>query len=186
METAVRRDDLLEQIRSLPIEDRDYIETALMREAYEQGRRAESPDELAEICSERTTLSVIAERATRAKNLSIGRARRSTRSVLASREGLPRRGDRPDRVRGSRRLVREPEVGLGLKFIAEIDRVLAHIAHQESFATAPIATAPGGVVRREFAERFPYIVVFVDTPKLRRVIMIRRGSSSPTRWRSRL
>ena len=49
MGTAVRRDDLLEQIRALPIEDRDYIEAALMREAYEQGRRVESPDELAEI-----------------------------------------------------------------------------------------------------------------------------------------
>jgi hypothetical protein len=49
MGTAVRRNDLLEQIRSLPVEDRDYIETTLMREAYEQGRRAESPEELAEI-----------------------------------------------------------------------------------------------------------------------------------------
>jgi hypothetical protein len=47
--TAVRRDDLLEQIRALPIEDRDYIEAALMREAYEQGRRVDSADELAEI-----------------------------------------------------------------------------------------------------------------------------------------
>lgn len=49
MGEPARRDDLLEQIRGLPIEDRDYIEAALMREAYEQGRRAESPDELAEI-----------------------------------------------------------------------------------------------------------------------------------------
>jgi hypothetical protein len=49
MGTAAQRDDLLEQIRALPIEDRDYIEATLMREAYESGRRAESPDELAEI-----------------------------------------------------------------------------------------------------------------------------------------
>lgn len=49
MGTPARRDDLLEQIRGLPIEDRDYIEAALMREAYEQGRRTESPEELAEI-----------------------------------------------------------------------------------------------------------------------------------------
>jgi hypothetical protein len=49
MGTAARRDDLLEQIRALPIEDRAYIEAALMREAYEKGRRTESPDELAEI-----------------------------------------------------------------------------------------------------------------------------------------
>jgi hypothetical protein len=49
MGTPAPQDDLLEQIRALPLEDRDYIEAALMREAYEQGRRTESPDELEEI-----------------------------------------------------------------------------------------------------------------------------------------
>ena len=49
MERPPRCDELLEQIRALPIEDRDYIESALMREAYEQGRKTQSPDELAEI-----------------------------------------------------------------------------------------------------------------------------------------
>jgi hypothetical protein len=49
MATPARRDDLLEQIRALPIEDRDYIEAALMRQAYEQGRRTESLEELEEI-----------------------------------------------------------------------------------------------------------------------------------------
>ena len=45
--------------------------------------------------------------------------------------------------------------GLGHEFIAEIDRVLTQIAHADSFVTAPIATVPGGVVRREFVGRFP-------------------------------
>jgi hypothetical protein len=76
--------------------------------------------------------------------------------------------------------------GLGLEFIAEIDRVLTRISHERSFSTAPIATVPGGVVRREFVDRFPYVIVFVETSDLRKVIMIRRGSSSPARWRSRL
>jgi hypothetical protein len=49
MGSAAQRDGLLEQIRALPLEDRDYIEAALMREAYEQGRRTESSEELAEI-----------------------------------------------------------------------------------------------------------------------------------------
>jgi hypothetical protein len=35
---------------------------------------------------------------------------------------------------------------------------------------------PGGVVRREFVDRFPYVVIFVETEALRRVIMIRRGT----------
>lgn len=76
--------------------------------------------------------------------------------------------------------------GLGLEFIAEVDRVLTRIAHEEKFATAAIATVPGGVVRREFVDRFPYVVIFVETEALRRVIMIRRGSSDPARWRSRI
>ncbi len=45
MGAAARRDDLLEQIRTLPIEDRDYIEAALLREAYESGGRTESTEE---------------------------------------------------------------------------------------------------------------------------------------------
>ena len=49
MGNAARRDDLLEQVRALPIEDRDYIEAALMREAYESGRRIETSEELDEI-----------------------------------------------------------------------------------------------------------------------------------------
>jgi len=60
MGEAARRDDLLAQIRALPIEDREYIEAALMREAYEQGRRSESPDELAEIV--RRTTSALSDR----------------------------------------------------------------------------------------------------------------------------
>ncbi len=48
------RDYILEQLRAMPLEDRDYIGAALMREAYEQGRRVESPDELAEIVQRAT------------------------------------------------------------------------------------------------------------------------------------
>lgn len=76
--------------------------------------------------------------------------------------------------------------GLGFEFVAEVDRVLIRISHQESFATAPIAMVEGGVVRREFVDRFPYVVVFVEANELRRVIMIRRGSSDPVRWQSRV
>ena len=49
MGTTARRDDILQQIRALPLEDREFIEAALMREAYEQSRRSESSEELAEI-----------------------------------------------------------------------------------------------------------------------------------------
>ena len=76
--------------------------------------------------------------------------------------------------------------GLGFEFIAEVDRVLMRIAHEEKFAGAPIATVEGGVVRREFVDRIPYVVLFVETDDQRRVILIRRGNSDPARWRGRL
>ena len=41
MATPKHRDDILEQLRAMPLEDRDYIEAALMREAYEQDRATE-------------------------------------------------------------------------------------------------------------------------------------------------
>lgn len=49
--------------------------------------------------------------------------------------------------------------GLGLEFVAEVDRALVRISHEERFATAPIATVEGGFVRREFVDRFPYVVL---------------------------
>ncbi len=76
--------------------------------------------------------------------------------------------------------------GLGGEFIAEVDRVLLRIAHAEKFATSPLVTVKDGVVRREFVDRFPYVVIFIETDHQRRVIMIRRGSSDPSRWRARL
>ena len=76
--------------------------------------------------------------------------------------------------------------GLGLDFLAEIDRVLALIEHRDEFVTAPVARFEGFVVRRELVRRFPYLVIFVETHELRRVIMIRRDNSAPAIWRSRI
>jgi len=45
--------------------------------------------------------------------------------------------------------------GLGLEFVGEVLRVLMPIAQRPSFPTTPIAQVDGGVVRREFVERFP-------------------------------
>jgi hypothetical protein len=80
----------------------------------------------------------------------------------------------------------EKRDGLGAEFVEEVQRVLLRIAERPAFPTTPIAQVEGGVVRREFVARFPYVVVFVETDELRKVIMIRRGSSSPARWRSRI
>jgi toxin ParE1/3/4 len=78
------------------------------------------------------------------------------------------------------------EPGLGFEFIEEIDRVLARIETHEKFVTKPLAIIDRGVVRREFVKRFPYVVIFVETETMRRVIMIRRGNVDPRRWKSRI
>jgi hypothetical protein len=80
----------------------------------------------------------------------------------------------------------EQREGLGVEFVAEVKRVLLRISQASSFGTAPLKVIEGGVIRREFVERFPYVVLFVETSNARRVIMIRRGNSNPARWRSRV
>jgi hypothetical protein len=80
----------------------------------------------------------------------------------------------------------QQEPGLGFEFIAEIERVLLRIETQDRFVTRPVAILERGVVRREFVKRFPYIVLFVETDEIRRVIMIRRGNVDPRRWQSRI
>lgn len=80
MGTAARRDDLLEQIRALPIEDRDYIEATLMREAYESGRRMESVEELAEI--EQRALDALSGRnPSYSREESVARARAAVEAI---------------------------------------------------------------------------------------------------------
>jgi len=78
------------------------------------------------------------------------------------------------------------EIGLGFEFIEEVDHVLARIETHEKFVTAPLVILDECVIRREFVQRFPYVVIFVETEVMRRVIMIRRGNVDPARWKSRV
>ena len=43
------RDEILDQIRRMPLEDRDYIEAELLRDGYEAGRRVEDPARIDEL-----------------------------------------------------------------------------------------------------------------------------------------
>ena len=80
MGSAARRDDLLEQIRALPIEDRDYIEAALMREAYEQGRRSDSFEELEEI-RQRATDALSGRNSSYSRKESVALARAAVEAI---------------------------------------------------------------------------------------------------------
>ncbi len=84
MGTAARRVDLLEQIRALPVEDRDYIESALMREAYEQGRRLESPEELEEI-KRRAVDALTGRNPSYSREESMARARAAVESIRSQK-----------------------------------------------------------------------------------------------------
>lgn len=46
---AATPEELLAQIRVMSLDDREYIESELMRDAYESGRRRESPALIAEL-----------------------------------------------------------------------------------------------------------------------------------------
>lgn len=58
MGTPAIRDELLEQIRGLGFEDREYIEAALLRDGFEDGRRQEPPALVAEL--ERRAIDALA------------------------------------------------------------------------------------------------------------------------------
>jgi hypothetical protein len=80
----------------------------------------------------------------------------------------------------------EQREGLGAEFIADVDAILAWIERTAEFVTAPIERLDdGAVIRRELVGRFPYVVVFVETASVRKVIMIRRADSDPERWKAR-
>jgi Complex 1 protein (LYR family) len=49
MGNPATRDEILDQIRRMPLEDRDYIEAELLRDGYEAGRRVEDPAQIAEL-----------------------------------------------------------------------------------------------------------------------------------------
>ena len=80
MGAPARRDDLLLQICALPLEDRDYIETALLREAYEQCRRAKSPSELAEI-NQRAMDALAGQNVSYSREDSVVRARAAVEAI---------------------------------------------------------------------------------------------------------
>jgi hypothetical protein len=78
------RDELLDQILALPIEDRDYIEAALAREAYEQGRRTDTNEEVAELVPRAS--DALSERNTGfSREASVTRARAAVEAVWAQK-----------------------------------------------------------------------------------------------------
>jgi hypothetical protein len=82
MGTPARRDELLDQVLALSFEDRDYIEAALVRDAYEQGRRTDTPEEVAEL-RQRASDALSEHSVGISREASVARARAAVDAVRA-------------------------------------------------------------------------------------------------------
>lgn len=78
------RDELLEQIRAMPLEDREYIEAALLQEAFDAGRRTETPGELDELVR-RATAALTSSGPAISRDESIARAQAAVAAVRTRR-----------------------------------------------------------------------------------------------------
>ncbi len=76
------RDEVLTQIWALPLEDREYIEAALLRDAFDAGRRTEPPDEVDELVR-RATVALAAPGQGISREESVARAHATVADVRA-------------------------------------------------------------------------------------------------------
>ena len=84
MGKSATRDEILDQIRRLPLEDRAYIESELLRDEYEAGRQAEDPEQLSEI-GRRTNESLAGPGGGVSREEAVARARAAVAAVRARR-----------------------------------------------------------------------------------------------------
>lgn len=76
--------------------------------------------------------------------------------------------------------------GLGIEFFDEVDAALRRIVAFPR-AGAPVPRVPGHLpVRRLAVNRFPYHVVYLDTPDALRVLAIAHDRRKPGYWKCRL
>jgi hypothetical protein len=78
------RDEILDQIRRMPLEDRDYIEAELLRDSYEAGRRVEDPAQSAELV-QRASESLARSDEGISRDDAVARARAAVAAVRARR-----------------------------------------------------------------------------------------------------
>ncbi len=76
---------MLEQIRALPLDDRDHIEAALMREAHEEGRRSEAPEDLDEI-KQRAVDALSNDNPSYSREDSVTRARAAVEAIRSRKQ----------------------------------------------------------------------------------------------------
>jgi hypothetical protein len=84
MSRSGTRDDVLEQIRAMPLEDREYIEAALLQEAFDARRRTETPGEVDELVR-RARAALTSSGPAMSRDESIARAKAAVAAVRRHR-----------------------------------------------------------------------------------------------------
>ena len=76
--------------------------------------------------------------------------------------------------------------GLGVAFLASVDRALDHIARWPQ-AGAPVPDVPQDLaVRRVPINRFPYHVVYLELPDAIRILAVAHDRREPRYWHPRV
>ena len=75
------RDEILDQIRRMPLEDRDYIQAELLRDGYETGGPSEDPAQMAELVRRADEALTRSDGVTRGE--AVARARAAVEAVRA-------------------------------------------------------------------------------------------------------
>lgn len=75
----------------------------------------------------------------------------------------------------------EKQVGLGNRFVDEVDRVLERIAESPN-----LYALVRGNVRRATVRTFPYVIYYSATADTVEVIAVLHGSRKPATWKRRL
>ena len=76
--------------------------------------------------------------------------------------------------------------GLGDAFVAAVDDALSRMVRLGPECRPAMGVAPELQVRRILVRRFPYLVVFVELPRVIRVLAVSHVRRRPGYWKKRL
>jgi plasmid stabilization system protein ParE len=89
-------------------------------------------------------------------------------------------------LQAAARWYEEQREGLGHELVAAIDEAIGRVARLGPDSRPVYGVDPELGVRRLRAKRFPYAVVFIELPKVIRIIAVMHERRRPGYWKGRL
>jgi plasmid stabilization system protein ParE len=89
-------------------------------------------------------------------------------------------------IRGAAGWYDEKRVGLGNEFLDALEVRLKELAASPSLGGRLPGADPRSPFRRNLLPRFPYVIVFLESPDAIRVLAVMHGKQSPGYWMQRL